>query len=304
MKRQLFHLIVFSTLFIVDQPLFAQESFGEFDQVFISKPKISKFLYEIQDPKIAAITIKDKKTKRSPVSSGEVLGDAGRGALALFAGGLFTFGSSTDVFWNVRGELICNNEEMNWEVSLFCPGVLEKNKQRVSNDDGSYSVDTEKMAYLNWHKESTGIILEKGDTIGRFIIIMDPRTNPLVSQWNIAPYRDQPSRYNPEVKKIFGMSFNTNLSVDFGIIGKLRGQNFVLLYNGDLWQSWLFDQDRLRMIFDADIDDLPMITKKDRLVPLLKLNQPFTDIEKHDLIRLAMVSRFMAKNVNQEVEEL
>jgi hypothetical protein len=100
------------------------------------------------------------------------------------------------------------------------------------------------------------------------------------------------------------MTFSANPYVDFAIIGRLRGNNFVLLYNGQLWQSWLLDPDRLRMIFDADIDDLPMTSKKDRLAPILKCNKPFSDLEKLDMMRMAMLSRYMSKTVNRDSFEL
>lgn len=274
------------------------------DSVYISKPKKGKFLYEFRDPLISTITIKDKKPKRSPVSSGEVLGNAGRTALALFAGELFTFGSSTDVFWNVRGDLTCNNEVMNWEISLFCPGVLEKEKHRVANDDGSFSVETEKTAFLDWDREATGVIIELGDTIGRFIIIMDPRTNALVKEWNEAPFRKRQPRYQIPKRNFLALPDVEHWYADYGIVGKLRGQSFVLLYNAELWQTWLFDENRLRMIFDADIDDFPMTTKKDKLAPSLKLNMPIKDGEQRDLFRMAMLSRFLAKNLNQRVVEM
>ena len=304
MKRKPLFLFAVSAILFMNFPLFAQVVSTGLDSVFISKPKRNKLLYGFNDPILSSIVIKEKSMKRSSVSSSEVLGNVGRGALALFAGPSFTFGSAKDVFWNLRAELESNNENLSWEINLYCPGVLEKNKQRVTNDDGSFSVDTEKTAYLNWHEESTGIILEHGDTIAKFIIIMDPSTNPLLSQWNEAPYRPQASRYKSPNQKVFGMTFSANFYVDFAIIGRLRGNNFVLLYNGQLWQSWFFDPDRLRMIFDADIDDLPMTSKKDRLAPILKCNKPFSDLEKLDMMRMAMLSRYMSKTVNRDSFEL
>jgi hypothetical protein len=291
-------------IYIISNHISAQEISRGLDSVDIAKPKKGRFLYEFQDRVFSSVQIREKSIKRSPVSSGEVFGNIGRGALALLAGPSFTFGSSKEVFWNLRAELESNNENLSWEINLLCPGILEKNKQRVTNDDGSYSVDTEKTAYLNWHEEATGFILEHGDTIAKFIIIMDPRTNPLLSQWNEAPYRDQLPRYQPPQKHIWGMPLISNWNVDFGIVGILRGNNFVLLYNGELWQSWLFDQDRMRMIFNADIDDLPMVTKKDRLIPTLKINQPYTIQEKYDLMRMAIMSRYLSKTVNRDSQKL
>ena len=304
MKSRPYLYFILSASLFWNFTLAAQDANPGLDSVEISKPKKSKFLYEFNDPVISSIIIKDKSMKRSTVSSGEIMGNVGRSALALFAGPSFTFGSSKDVFWNLRAALESNNENLNWEINLYCPGVLEKNKQRVTNDDGSFSVETEKTAYLNWLEESTGIILEHGDTIAKFIIIMDPRTNPLLNRWNEVTYRPQASRYKSPNQKIFGMNFSTNPNVDFAIIGRLRGNNFVLLYNGQLWQSWLFDQDRLRMIFDADIDDLPMTTKSDRLTPTMKCAQPYTVPEKYDMMRMAMMSRYLGKTLNRDVFEL
>ena len=72
-----------------------------------------------------------------------------------------------------------------------------------------------------------------------------------------------------------------------------------MLYNSELWQSWLFDQDRLKMIFDADIDDYPRIAKKDRLVPSMKCNQPYTIMQKFDMMRMAMMSRYLSTTLSR-----
>lgn len=278
--------------------LFGQGERLGFDSMKISKPKTSKFLYKFNDPVLSSITIKSSSPKRSKVSSGEVLGSVGRSAAALFSG--ISFSSTKEVFWNLKGKLVSNNENLSWEVNLYCPGILEKNKERVKNEDGGYSVETDKVAHLNWHEEATGIILENGDTIAKFIIIMDPRTNPLVSKWNEAPYRQRHARYNPPPQKNrWYMPSFSYLSVDYAIVGRLRGEGFVLLNNGELWQSWLFDQDRLKMIFDADIDDYPKIEKKDRLVPSMKCNLPFTIMEKFDMIRMAMMSRYLSTTLSR-----
>ena len=73
--------------------------------------------------------------------------------------------------------------EIHWGLILFCEGHLEKDRERVKNEDGSWSSVTGTTGSLYWDRNATGIILENRDTISSFLIITAPWTYPLLKKW-------------------------------------------------------------------------------------------------------------------------
>ena len=301
MKTKLSPIIAISFFLFTTQQIHGQSDYPEYDSIAVSKPKKNKLQFEFSDPVLSSITIKEDKSVESPKDGAAGL-KSFAGDVALFQVGSW-FGSSTtskNVICIMVGKLISNNLNLNWQVPFMCPGELQTTKEKV---DGS--VSTVETVDIHWKEGAICKIVENGDTIGYFQLISDPRTNPLFSDWSDIPFRQDSSRYpKPEVKKY--MDYNEGdieaYYNDYGVIGQFRKEPFVIVFNGDLGKSWFYKEDLLKMIFYNDLDDFftswqetVFSKKKPTPSPYIHFIQPYSIMEKFDMMRLAMASRYLTK---------
>ena len=301
MKSKQVSLVTIAIFLCCSNIIFAQNSQQDYDSIAISKPKKNKLQFEFPDPVLTSITIKEDKHVESPKDPGAGAKSFG-GDLAMQAIGGW-FGSSTtskNVLCVMVGKLNSNNLNLNWEVPFLCPGEMHTTKEKV---DGS--VSTIETVDVHWKEGAICNIVENGDTIGYFQLISDPRTNLLISDWSDIPFRPDSSRYpKPEVKKM--MDYNTGdieaYYEDYGIIGKFRKEPFVIVFNSDLGKSWFYQEDQLKMVFYNDLDDFftswqetIFSKKKPTPSPYIHFMQSYNIMEKYDMMRLAMVSRYLTE---------
>jgi hypothetical protein len=292
---RLFSAGVFFLAVLLVTSLRAQPDEG-FTPVEMLKPRQSKAIYLFPQEVPGEIHLRSHKPDRSAYGAGEALGDAGRNALALVLGSM---GSSREINWQLEAELRCSDRSLDWQIRLFCPGVLEKDSESVRNEDGSRSVQTVKTAFLDWHREATGLILERGDTIGRFIIVMNPRQNPVFGARAEEVYAEQRSEsVAAQNNRWFEVPANVP-TADFGIIGVLRGERFTLLNNGNVRKIWLYSGDRHLGFFFPDLDDNPFLRKKDRIQPRLLLAPDLPAEERSDWIRMALAGHQLSLLVSR-----
>ena len=234
--------------------------------------------------------IKTKRLYQSTMTGGQILGDVGREVLIMFMGGRRSFGTSNKVAWILRSKLICNNQDRNWDVYLFCNGVLEKHSERITDDNGSWSIVTEKMVFLDWLDGAWGIIMERGDTIERFHIIMDPVINPILRDWSVDVFIHHESPIESVSGNRWYLDYISRPAISYGIIGTFHNQHFVLITNGDIRRMYVYTDEELRMIFQRDCDDLP-VKKRDHISPFILLDSNIPDSVKSDWLRLSILSR-------------
>jgi hypothetical protein len=286
-------LLIFPSLFYFPS-LEAQPEHWDFDSISVSKPKRQKFLYEFQDPFLSSVAIKSDGWISRPKEPGEGLGSfAGNIGMEAFGSIIGSTNSTKKVICHPVGKLKCNDSSLDWEVTLSCPGVMNTSKEKT--DDG---VSVIKTAIMDWKETASGIITERGDTICVFDIISDPGTNPKVNPWSNTVFAPRQTRYPiPEDRRVMNYRMDNlfDFYEDYGIIGTFRDEQFLLLFNREQGESWLFRSDSLKMIFYGDIDDFEYVPKKDRLVPYIKWVSPNSSTEKHDLLRLATASRYLTK---------
>ena len=301
MKRRAY-LTIIPVFIFLSFPLFAWDiSTDSLDTVYISKPKKNKLHFEFQDLVLSSITIKEDKRVESPKDPGagvkSFVGDMVMQQIGSW------FGSSTtskNVICIMVGKLNSNNQNLNWQVPFICPGEMHTTKEKV---DGSIS--TIETVDIHWKKGAICQIVENGDTIGYFQIVSDPRTNPLFSQCNETPFLPEISRYpKPETKKIMDYREGDieEYYNDYGVVGKFRKEPFIMVFNSNLGKSWLYRGDQLKMIFYNDLDDFftswqetIFSKKKPTPAPYIHFILPYSTMEKYDMMRLAMLSRYLTK---------
>jgi hypothetical protein len=202
------------------------------------------------------------------------------------------FDSSTDVRWEVGGVITGSDSLPDWEIRLFCDGREDKSRNRVRNDDGSTSVETVETNVMYWDKDASGSIIEGNDTIGIFLILMNPASDTLLRDWSADMFAQPQAVIKTSSKRsLFSRPVNFP-DISYGIVGVLRDNNFAIISNGSALKSWIILGNDKKSVFQPDLDNI--IGKKDeRVQPYLLINSDISYRERRDLFRLAVTSRFL-----------
>jgi len=305
MKSILKSLFILLVGLLFSFQLSSQSFFDGYDSIPILKPNKSKSLYKFDNSIINEILIKTKRTKRSKYPASQVFGDMGRGALTMLFGKFMDFEDSDFVTWKFRGKLICNDENYNWDINLFCDGESVKLSESIENDDGSSTLQTYEDKYFNWENEATGIIIEKKDTIGKFFIVMDPQNDSILKQRTNEIFSQAALNY-PEKKKTISQNFLENLLdvsmstpefyIDYGILGKFRDKNFSIIVDGISRKTWFFEEGKLQCVFEADLDKISF-SKNEKMMTYLLLDTRISENGKPDWFRLAIFSKYLSETL-------
>ena len=234
--------------------------------------------YILDDSTINSISIHTSAVKQMNDVHFSFGGDILRGALTLATG--IGIGGSENVDWYLASVIRTNNPNLDWMLDVYCPGYIEKERTRVKNDDGSFSVETNYVDKFSWHKGALGFIIETGDTIGWHYVNKNPRIDTALRMYTLQVYQGEkgPSSVNYR---------------EFALLGELAGNKSVIVYNIENNRIYLFSRNVLTGIFQCQKPP-PQIAfgKKKRRVspqPYLLVNNELSHWERMDLLRLAMV---------------
>jgi hypothetical protein len=296
MKIRFDLLFILLTGILYAHPVHGQIQMEGLDSIPMLKPKGSKSLYRFTDNGAKEIQILDNKIELTRHKPNAFLRDAGNGALTALTG--FGFGSTTDGTWKISGTIHCNDTLNDWLINMFCEGYLQKDRERVRNDDGSRSVETTETYVYYWEKNASGLIMESKDTIGYFLIVMNPREDSLLKSWSdvILPKIVDKENAKPKIK--FTVSWKPLPGNDYGIIGKLRNRDFFIIRNGTDRKAWISMDNIMRCKFQSD-PDYPGLSKKYNIMPYLLINKNVPGQDRRDLFRLSMLNRFMNSYLDQ-----
>lgn len=274
-------MLILVVLKILPIQLHAQDPIEHFEFVSIKKPNRHKLFFKFKDRSIKTIAVDiEFRVKSKPVEE--------PGSNDFLQAFFSSTPVSVQVICNPIGKIVCDNSDLSWEVPVFCPGVMQTVEDTSASDHVLRSFTT-----MNWKEGANGFIIEKADTIGDFIIISDPQTNPKVSTYSEVVYRSQVPGL-PEVEEKNPQRNLSSMPLDYGIIGNLNGKPFALLFNGTLRQAWLFRTPELHMVFYTDFDGYINEEKRQKTNPLIQWRPLLATSEKHDLMRMAMMSKFLS----------
>ena len=268
--------------------LSAQSPTMGFDSLAISRVKKTK--YQLEHPVLTSMQLKTKSPKRSAYTLNEAIGD---GIGKLFTAILPSLTSSEEMNWELQHDIETNIDSINWRLKMYCPGELEKTTERVRNSDGSKSVNVERMALLFWHRGSSAILLERGDTIGSFMVSINPndslfyRTRHLFATPATAVMRERRWQADPALK-------------DFVLAGKFRDDQLQIFFDAAVLKAWIYRNKTLQAVFQSDLIDLDKPSLR-RTAPMYLLSRPgLKERELADCALLAGLSRLVATSVNTE----
>jgi len=295
MKIQLFTAAIFLTGIFSGDPVQGQAGVAGIDSVPILKPRINNSLCIFEDNGTKNIQILDIEGELVRYKPNNFLRDLGNGALTVVTG--IGFSTTTEGNWKISGKIQCNDSLSDWEINMFCEGYIEKNRERVRDDDGSYSVETSETNVFYWEKDASGLIIENQDTIGYFLIITNPAEDSTLQA--LAGYMLPGKKAEGSEKHKFRVvvSWKPVPGKDYGIIGKFRNKDFLIVRNGKDRKAWISLDNALVCKFQSDLD-YPGLSKKFRIMPYLLINTTIPGQDRRDLFRLAMFSRFLNYYLN------
>lgn len=295
MKPAMSQLLLLVTGMLFVPNVRGQISMSEFDSVAIHKPKVSKNLYQFFDRSAKEIQFWNDNPKLIKNTANPGLRNEGNGALTVLTG--VGFNSADDGNWCISGRIKCNDSLPDWNVLLMCQGYQQIYRERVRNDEGSWSVQTKETNVYYWEQNATGLLIEGNDTIGSFIIRMNPRADTLLELWsgNIFTANKADQDIYPKNKGLYkGMRSPYK---DFATIGIFRGKRLTVIRNGSDLKVWIYTDNVLTCMFRPDQKD-PGITKKNNLLSYILINENTAIQERRDLFRLTLVSRFLSNSLN------
>jgi hypothetical protein len=282
-------LLLLAGLIILPQ-VYGQIEITNMDSLPLLKPGRHENLYNFTDHGSKEIKFEQNPDAFVKTDINPNLKDVGNFSLTLITG--FGFNSSADGYWKVSGTIQCNDTLPYWSVFLYCGGRIDKTRERVKDEDGSWSVETQKTNYFFWNEDAGGIIIEGLDTIGNFFINMDPAKNELFNKWsaNILSQQKVESGTGSGSTAI-PIIYNAT-GKDYEVSGKFRNTNFTLIQNGNNRKVWIFIDNLLVGVFQGDID-YPGVKKKYRNSPFILVENDTIVVKKRDIIRLAVMSRYL-----------
>jgi hypothetical protein len=296
MKKCLFVLLIYSGLTGLPG-ISAQEFLQNLDSVPLVKPKKGRTNYIFSDNGTKEIKI---YTNRTEWIEHKVKGSGWR----EFRRDMFTaitgigISSETDSYFRITNKILCSDTLPDWNVILFCEGYIQTDRERVRDSDGSSSVETTETNVYLWEKNARGLLIEGNDTIGDFLISI----NPLQDQM----FHELPSVFRPlpeesestPNRKVFA-SWLPEAAKDFGMIGVFRDRKFGMVHIGSGRKVWIFTDEALFGIFQMDLI-YPGLAKKYYIKPCLFINPNISPDERRDLFRLAMVSKVLNGSIGNK----
>jgi hypothetical protein len=263
-----------------------QEAYVTFDTIHLIQTNYYPPEFTLDDTLINRINIQTSAAKQMSnvhlINGGNIL----RGMITLATG--FGLGSTQNVEWYLASSILTNDPKLDWILDVYCPGYVEKQRSRVKNADGSYSLETNYEDTFLWQNGAIGYIIEAGDTIGWHYVYRNPRTDTLMQRWSQLVYRGNPE-YSP---------VNTR---EFGLLGEFTDKEYAMLYNLNSNRIYIFSGDVLTGIFQCKQEPTQFLIKKKKKrvfsQPYLLINSSLSAWERMDVLRLAMAGLRMKNAV-------
>ncbi len=270
---------------------YAQDDWKGYDSIAITKPKKGKLLYEVNHPMFREISIKLSDPEVDKTAKGSVGGYIGRNFMASLLG---NWNSSQKTNLLLPAQLKTEPDGFGWNVNTYVDGKLERSTERIRNSDGSRSTQTTKTVYMNWDNGAWGNIIDKTDTIGAFILSVDPlRDSTLTAAYNkirdSLPETDARRNILKEIRDLGSM--------DFGLFGNFKESSFIILFAWERNGGYIYVNGNLDAVVYVD-NEQPgeiFISKHKRFPPKLLVRKELTEGQRADMIRMALLCKLFAQ---------
>jgi hypothetical protein len=255
----------------------AQNTVFPFDTIHLTQPEFYSLDFSLEDTMINAISIQRQNAVQMNVAHFKTGGNILGGVMTLATG--FGFGGTSDVNWYLASAIRTNNPKLDWILNVYCPGYVEQERTRVTNSDGSHSVETNIINRFSWSKGAMGFIIEGKDTIGWNYVYRSPRTDTAVQKWSQQVYKGIPET-------------EMAISAEFALVGEFTGKANAIIFNVTDNRLYIFKGNKLSGMYQCQKPPKVTLSKKKRksaAQPYLLADAELTAWEHMDILRLAMV---------------
>lgn len=264
----------------------AQKILPEYDSIPVTKSKLKNKTYLFNNPLLKEISIVNGKPKAVSENPNKFWKNLAGGTLTMFTG--ISTGTSGESIWVTENQLKTANSEYECEVHFFFAGEYSKTRERIKNDDGSSSIETEKGIYIDWSKQTYGFITEKHDTIGEFTLLTDLYSDIESNKW-----LSKMENESTEVRSSASKFLPAQMLIDFKITGFYKGKYFKIIISGKNYKSLILFDSKPVAIFQ-DEPGYVFLGRKNRIEKYLLHEKMISDTEIVDLFRLSLLSRLLA----------
>lgn len=270
-----------------------------YDSIAIFQPNFNKNKFELNYPVIKSLKLKERKAKRTEHQIEEVFEDIGRFALTAFFGQYIggPVSDTDEVNWVLKTEVQCDPINYNWELSMFTQG--EHYKESFLSDEG-VGLDSEKIVW--WEENATGIIKQHSDTISRFILLVNPPIEEIMKKIDSVNYENQKLAIMQGLHSTFQQTSPFLWKIDYGIIGKLRDNNFAMISSYETEKVWIFMNGLVVAILQPSMKNVYSPTKKSNETQLL-IDRSFDEKYRNDLVRLIFLHFYFDKSLISYFQE-
>ena len=279
--------LIFALIFLLfTTSTFSQAILPAFDSLPVSKPKLMKQRYELNRPSIKEVSIVLRDPKQAEEIPKKFWENFAKGVLSLSTGIITT--TNKESLWMTLNELNTNDLNTTWRIPLYFHGIYRKSHERVKESDGSVSLETEKGLYPDWSQEAYGYILEKTDSLGKFILRTDLRNDTVSQEW-LRKIETEAGWVMNKLKKYEHFQMNYN----FALSGIFKNRTFYIIHSGTHYRSLVILDDNPVAIFQSDPDFITL-NKKDRIFPYTLIKKGLSEPEITDVLRLALLDRLIS----------
>lgn len=268
----------------------AQSIFSAYDSLAVKKPKSGKDLFQLNHAlkQVEVLCEKPEAVSLIPRKSGFFAS-----ALTLLTG--IGTSSSTESSWLLPGHINCANSADSWDVLLYAEGEYVKNKERIRNDDGSVSVDTQKGVVIQWDKGAYGLVRHHSDTLAVFQTAPELSSDSLITIW-LPTLRDHGRNVAYKLRKYVPFGSGGDLYLR----GVFRDQPFILITDGQSYQS-LFVMNGEPLAIFQQATPFIILSKKDKIRPFFLFRKGLSPSESAEIIKLSLLAIMLRTLQSQEM---
>lgn len=282
-------------LLLFSDSLVAQSILAERDSLPFAKPKALQSRYIVNYPPLGEIRLVKREIRALEGEKENFWGRLTGGTITLLSG-LQTSALSKGI-WLSENELVSSDPNFSWQVPIFIQGEEFRNRQRVRNEDGSRSVETQTGVIMDWTYGAFGLILEGSDTLGRFTLLPDQLMDHSGFFWLSRLERD-----NKNLTALIGKYEPVQVNANFMAKVEFRSREITMVSSGRDYRSLILLEDQPIAVFQSEPHFI-ILNKKNRISPYLLVAKEMDKMEHGDLIRLSLLNTLLAQFLREESQD-
>jgi len=275
-KFKLFAILI--VLNCIGLDVHAQENRETYDTIFIStKGTNQKFM--VKGATISEVT-PSGYSPQVVTKQSTSFGELGSNTYTKYTGA--GLGEKKDVDFVIPGLLSTDNSLLNWHMHFYCEGSVEKERKRIRNTDGTFSMQVFDLKSIYWGRGAIGYIIESGDTIGWYRMVFQPEITPELEEI----LQDVQEEVFLKSDSIFFLTW------EYALVGEMRGRESALFFNSAVQKIYVITG--VCLVGELQLESEIQTKSRKKLTEYILLaKNSSVPFGKDDLLRLAMLGVWM-----------